>query len=543
MNGKPNQQDAREKFVSKDFEGYPTEIDYTFGYYRALSPTFLRLVTLNQFVSFPSRRPLRYLELGYGNGVSLNIHAAASSGEHWGTDVNPLHAAFANKLAEISGANVRALCVPFAVLLDQSGLPDFDVIVAHGIWSWISNSNRSAIIKLLRSKLVEGGILYISYNALPGSAAFIPLQQLMQLHSERCNPRATILDRLEACISLLSRLRDAGSEFFTSTPRAVERLEEFKTRNPHYLCHEYLTGNWNPSSFAEMARTMSEAGLRFVAIANLVDHYDELVFEPTALALLKSIDDPWVRETVRDLLRNRQFRRDVYVKGDVALTRTERDDILQDRAFVLLMREEQLPTAINTPAGRIELSESPFGSVIAALAEDGYRLKTVGELAKKCFLNEIGNQEIVRALLILVQSGIIHPVQDGGLTDQSTKLCQKLNEEILNQARLGKRITALASPITGGGIPVSRTHQLFLLALLSGAKSPDQWAKFAWHILEENASEGRPCISAGLRGATLPREALLFLQSLPILVAMGLIALPRPAVRTTGLPNHLGDFA
>src|SRR5262245_49145134 len=160
--------DSGKKVPCNNFEGYPTEIDYTFGYYRVLSPTFLRLVTLNRCVPFPSRRPLRYLELGYGNGVSLNIHAAASPGEYWGTDVNPSHAAFANKLAEVSGSRVHTLSLPFADLQDHSELPDFDVIVAHGVWSWISDSNRRAIVQLLRKKLVDGGIFFISYNALPG---------------------------------------------------------------------------------------------------------------------------------------------------------------------------------------------------------------------------------------------------------------------------------------------------------------------------------------------------------------------------------------
>lgn len=230
------------KSVDRSFEGYPVEIDYTFGYYRALSPGMLRLATLNQFVQFPSRRPLRYLELGYGNGVSLNIHAAASPGDYWGTDINSSHAHFANILAENSGSSIHALCAPFAELLSHRELPDFDVIVAHGVWSWISNSNRHAIIKLLRSKLVEGGIFYISYNALPGAAAVIPLQQFIKFHSERCSPEVAILrgwatrfgyeansvDRLTWAVEVASR-RMPGA---TCLCRALA-LQHLLARNGH----------------------------------------------------------------------------------------------------------------------------------------------------------------------------------------------------------------------------------------------------------------------------------------------------------------------
>jgi hypothetical protein len=505
------------------FEGYPTEIDYTFGYYRVLSPTFLRLVTLNRCVPFPTRRPLRYLELGYGNGVSLNIHAAASPGEYWGTDVNLSHAAFANKLAEISGSRAHALSLPFADLQDHNELPDFDVIVAHGVWSWISDSNRRAIVQLLRDKLVDGGIFFISYNALPGSAAFKPLQELIRLHSERCNRSAPPLDRLESSLSLLSKLQDIGSKFFASIPIAKERLNELKTSNRSYLYHEYLGENWSPSSFAGVATAMSDAGLRFVASADLVDHYDDLIFNSTELALIASIDDPWVRETVRDFIRNQLFRREVYVKGDVAVNHLELNEILRDHAFVLAMQKEQLPTTIDAPAARIALSSLPFSGLIDALAQDRYRVKTVRELARY-LPNEVGEAEIIRALLILAASGIVHPVQAPDLTVRAAGSCEKLNEEILRQAHFGKNVAALASPITGGGVHVSYTHQLFLLALLFGAKTPDQWAKFAWDILKgEDEFEGSIRAAAELRGTNLPREALMFLQSLPILVRMGAV--------------------
>src|SRR6476620_957144 len=112
-----------------NYEGYPVGIAYTYYYHVVLSPPFLRLVALNRLIPFPSRQPLRYLELAYGNGVSLNIHAAASPGEYWGTDVNPSHAAFANELAEISGSGIHALNLSFAELLGARELPDFDVIV------------------------------------------------------------------------------------------------------------------------------------------------------------------------------------------------------------------------------------------------------------------------------------------------------------------------------------------------------------------------------------------------------------------------------
>jgi SAM-dependent methyltransferase len=53
-------------------------------------------------------------------------------------------------------------------------LPEFDYIGLHGIWSWISDENRAVIVDFIRRKLKVGGVLYISYNTLPGWAPLPP---------------------------------------------------------------------------------------------------------------------------------------------------------------------------------------------------------------------------------------------------------------------------------------------------------------------------------------------------------------------------------
>ena len=65
---------------AQEIDGYRNDVAYNHDYHRELAPEALKLLTLARGWAFPSARPLRYLELGYGNGVSLNIHAAATPG-------------------------------------------------------------------------------------------------------------------------------------------------------------------------------------------------------------------------------------------------------------------------------------------------------------------------------------------------------------------------------------------------------------------------------------------------------------------------------
>src|SRR5205814_6380390 len=84
-------------FVSDWTEGYVADIDYTYGYYEELNPRRLLVPFLNVGLQPPDIATA--CELGYGQGLSVAIHAAASPVSWYGTDFNPAHAAFAQSLA------------------------------------------------------------------------------------------------------------------------------------------------------------------------------------------------------------------------------------------------------------------------------------------------------------------------------------------------------------------------------------------------------------------------------------------------------------
>ena len=75
-------------------EGYFTEDTYTYGYYRDISPFFQRYcLLLHGYDVRTANETACHCELGFGQGVSVNIHAAAVTGRWTGTDFNPAHAA------------------------------------------------------------------------------------------------------------------------------------------------------------------------------------------------------------------------------------------------------------------------------------------------------------------------------------------------------------------------------------------------------------------------------------------------------------------
>ncbi len=503
--------------MDEEFEGYVTATPYTHAYYPESGPAHLRLATFNRSVVFPPSRPLRYLELGYGNGVSLNIHAAASPGEYWGTDINATHAATANSLAAASGAGLKALGSSFEELLERPDLPQFDVIVALGVWSWVSDANRKTIVELLRRKLVEGGIFCMSSVAMPGFGELAPLQHLLRLNLKRGATGGTIFDKLASGLGLATALQKAGSQFFAEGSRAGRMLDGTRTSNPNYLVHEYLHEHWKPSFFAETAATLGEAGLRFVAGGRLPDQFDELNFGQEALDLLASIDDPWLRETARDFLRSGHVKSDIYVKGNEPDRPQRPPEPALDLEFVLGVPASHAKTRkFRTPVATLEFGAPPFRNIIDALGAEPCRPRSLEELVEECSSGQIGKEEILRALMVLVEADVVYPAQPRARIDEAATACAKLNAEILRRSLTEDRIHALASPVTGGGVPVSRIQQLFLLARKQGARSPDAWAQFCLDATGRNDDDQT-------RVTDVLKEALYFQQRLPQLAALKLI--------------------
>jgi predicted O-methyltransferase YrrM len=81
--------------------GYVADIDYTHGYYEELNPLRIKMAFLNAGLASPEVGVA--CELGFGQGISTNMHAAASITRWYGTDFNPSQAGFAREMALQAG--------------------------------------------------------------------------------------------------------------------------------------------------------------------------------------------------------------------------------------------------------------------------------------------------------------------------------------------------------------------------------------------------------------------------------------------------------
>ncbi|MEQ1576867.1 MAG: methyltransferase regulatory domain-containing protein [Hyphomicrobium sp.] len=461
-------------------EGYRADIDYTYGYYGELNPLRADLALLAAGIAPP--QPVTACELGFGQGLSLNLHAAASGVQWFGTDFNPSQAAFAQHLAKASGAKLSVFDEAFEQFCLRSDLPDFDYIGVHGIWSWISDHNRKVMTDFLRRKLKVGGVLYMSYNTMPGWAVMVPVRHLLTQHAEVMAAHGRgITSRIEAALEFSDKLLALNPAYARLNPSVAERLKKIKGQNRHYVAHEYFNQDWQPMSFADMAGWLEPAKLSYACSANPLDNVDAVNLTRDAQAFLKDIPDPMFRETTRDFIVNQQFRRDYWIKGVRRLPTLEQAEGLRRLRYILLTPRDEVTLKAPGAMGEATMSDAIYPHILDALADQ--KPHSVGEIEKAVKAKSVTLAQVIEAIMVLTGKGDAVLVQNDALASSARKACNSLNSHLTSMARGSAAINYLASPLTGGGIAVERLQQLFLLAIAGGAKTPADWAKAAWGLL------------------------------------------------------------
>jgi SAM-dependent methyltransferase len=459
--------------------GYVADIGYTFGYYPELNPLRMRLAFLRAGLVPPQVGTA--CELGFGQGMSTNLHAAATSVQWCGTDFNPAQAAFAQDLATASGAGPRLFDESFAEFANRSDLPDFDFIAMHGIWSWVSDENRACIADFVRRKLKVGGVLYVSYNTLPGWASFAPMRHLLTQHAEVIGSEGRgIASRIDGALGFAEKLLEQQPGYAIAHPHVADRLKQLRSKTHHYLAHEYFNRDWHPMHFATMVDWLAPAKMSYACPAHLLEHVTELQLTEGQQAFLRDIPDANFRESVRDFMTHQQFRRDYWVKGARPLSPLERTEALRAQRFVLSTHRPNVTLKVSAGPGEATLNEALYGPLLDVMAD--HQPRTLAELERLPQL-KMPLANLVQCLIVLCGAGHLWPAQSDAQADAARPATDRLNKELMRRARENSDLGSLASPLTGGGMSVGRIPQLCLLALQQGRQQPEDWARFAQDML------------------------------------------------------------
>ncbi len=415
--------------------GYATALDNTSGLYPYQFPEHMNYVCALYGVEPPVRgRSYTYFELGCGRANTVSALAASNpQAQFFANDFMPSHIVEGRQRAQQAGLdNLTLLEASFEELAsDRADLPQFDYITLQGVYTWVAPDLRQQIVRFIGRHLKPGGVVWLGYNAMPGWAANTPLQRLMQAGAQWTVGSG--LQRVAQARRLMQLLAGANAEIVKDCAETQKRLKRLESASPAYLQHEYLNAHWHPMYHADVAEELAAAKLDFVG-SSMLGLFD-CPFPPEQQALLDAIPDTSWRETAKDYLWGTSFRTDVFVRGRRALAPTRRQQRLDGFSLALT---------------------APLDIVVQRLAKNNPILTeacrpVLAHLAKQpCRLAELGPQgDLLAAVLSMNQlASIFEAVAE----PDDAQHARRWNAVIATEAVQGSDCTALASPITGGGV-------------------------------------------------------------------------------------------
>lgn len=501
-------------------EGY-VDVGYTHDFYRELTPALHRFALLSRSVD-PGDTDLdriAYCELGCGHGFSTALLAAAHpQAEFYANDFLPGHISYARKLAaEAATKNVHFFDDSFEEFAERD-LPQFDVITLHGVYTWVNEENRRHIIDFIARRLKIGGTVYISYNCYPGRATMAPLRQLMVMFAG--NPSDPLLPRIEQSLAKIQGLFDTNSMYSRANPMLKDRFEAVRKQSRPYIAHEYFNRDWTVFYHTEVARDMRGAKLDYATTVEVFEHLDNFNLTAEQQALLQGTENPDHREVMRDFVTNRQFRRDLYVKGRLPLEAGQRNARLLATRFVLTTPTEAIPRSVLTPLGNLALTPAVFDPLIARMARGP---QTLAQIAEDQAVGGLSFGALLEAVTILVGQNHAQPCLPAAGDGERAKSTAAFNTAILERAMHSNDLQFLASPLTGGGYQIGRFEQLFLLAEQRRLDPTTFVADCMAARGEVLISNGRPLTTREENIANLrERHQVYAAQMLPILQQLGI---------------------
>lgn len=474
-------------------------MQYSTGYYREQSPAWINIVCLlNGIEPVPLDQPYTCFELGFGRGLTAQVLAAGNpQGRFYAADFNPAHVAGASRLAaQAQLHNLTLLEDSFEQLAGGSTeLPQFDFITLHGIYTWVNADNRRHIVRFIERYLKPGGLVYVSYNAMPGWSAALPLQRLLVEYADLFPNRSDL--QMTGATDFVNLLGNMQARYLTQNPSLATQLDSLRTAKPAYLVHEYLHKHWQPLFHADVARDLSAAKMDFAGSADLPHAYPALYASEEQQGLLAQISDPAMRETLKDYFLNTSFRKDVFVRGAVRMSAARQAEWLERIGLVLTVPRSLASGEIKLAMGEWQGDAAPYEAVLDAIA---LRPHTLAELAAIPALARQDMPALAQIAVLLCASNQVE-LYLAGNADAPADAARRLNRILAGQVRYGDEHAALCAPLLGGAVAADAIEQLFYLGLEQEGEAPGAaaLARFAWQTMA-------PIRRNMLRGGSVPQS-------------------------------------
>ena len=266
-------------------------------------------------VSAPNPKTARVLELGATYGGNIISQALFNPDATFvGIELSQEQVEKGNEVIANAGlTNVSLIQSDIASIGSEIGT--FDYIIAHGVYSWVDDGVKDALLRLIDEHLAEDGIAYISYNTYPGWHTMDEVRQLMMFsnrdktqfnHKEKVLHGKTIGSIVGSQILKYDNLKERNSKFLGA-------LRSIMQKDEYYVGHDHLEPNNDPVYFYQFNDHLGAHNLAYLCDADLT------------LSMVRSFDAD-IADTLDKLAPNDHVAQEQYL--DFMLDTTFRKSII-----------------------------------------------------------------------------------------------------------------------------------------------------------------------------------------------------------------------
>ncbi|HQQ77723.1 MAG TPA: class I SAM-dependent methyltransferase [Thermoanaerobaculia bacterium] len=287
-----------------------------------------RLATIAALYGLKAAPPgsCRVLELGCGNGANLIPMAYGLPGGTF-VGLDAARSAVEHGRAQIAALGLTNITLLHADLLHAADLGTFDYVVAHGLYSWVPPPVQERVLEIAAEAVAPNGVVYVSYNALPGCHVRNAMRQMMRWHVRGMEEPA---ERIGQARGLVRFLAEAAPKRPVFSAILAETLEHQEKQPDAVLFHDDLAEVNEPLLFVDFLERAGRHRLKFLSEA---DYCDMAVWDadsPAGRFLLDVGSENLVlQQQYRDFLTFRRFRQTLLCREETALRQEPDPEVLR----------------------------------------------------------------------------------------------------------------------------------------------------------------------------------------------------------------------
>lgn len=296
-------------------------------------------------ISAPNPKTARVLELGATYGGNIISQALFNPDATFvGIELSQEQVEKGNEVIANAGlTNVSLVQSDIASIGSEIGT--FDYIIAHGVYSWVDDGVKDALLRLIDEHLAEDGIAYISYNTYPGWHTMDEVRQLMMFsnrdkaqfnHKEKVLHGKTVGSIVGSQILKYDNLKERNSKFLGAL-RSVMQKDEY------YVGHDHLEPNNDPVYFYQFNDHLGAHNLAYLCDADLTLSMVRSFDADIADTLDKlALNDHVAQEQYLDFMLDTTFRKSIICKAKHA------ESVIYDMGNPELVNSVPMRTIINS---------------------------------------------------------------------------------------------------------------------------------------------------------------------------------------------------